>query len=174
MLLEREWTLKHEESLIVTLGSRIRHARVTKGYDTQAKFRSALRNVGADASISNISDIENDRSKPSLDLLISMAVVLGRSLDWLCCMPEEKTSCDEPVYSDAALDVANKIDSLPFDIKSDVIQDVLRFIQDQYDDYDLKREFKRLLTLANDNGDRSVIESVRRIVAVKRINNIVQ
>lgn len=173
MLLEREWTLKHEESLIPTLGGRIRHARVAKGYDTLERFRLALESSGVRITKSGISDIERNMARPSLEILIGIAKFLDRSLDWLCCMPEhiETVQPDEPIYSDDALEVAYKLDSLPLEIKNQVVDEALKLIQERYDAYDVKREFKRLMSLVVERGDGDILASVKRIIAAKSISN---
>jgi transcriptional regulator with XRE-family HTH domain len=174
MIMEREWTLKHEESLIPTLGGRIRHARVARGYDSQEKFRQALRTVGIDVGNSMITELEKDRAKPSYDVLLGIAKVLDRSLDWLCCVPVKTPVPDEPIYSDESLNVANKIDSLPVEIKQEVIGELLKIIQEHYEAYNLRREFGRLLNLVSDRGDRDLLDSLKRLIRLKRVGNIIE
>lgn len=176
MILEREWQLKLEESLLRTFGHRLRHARVTGGYDTQESFRRALRSVGVDVGNSMITELEKDRAKPSYDVLVGMAKVLHRSLDWLCCLPETMNlqPPEEPIYSDDALDVARKVDSLPPEIKSVVIDEILRLLQRRYDEYDSKREFTRLVALVSERGDPSILDSLRKIMKLKAVSNGVQ
>lgn len=67
------------EQSTVSIGERIKQRRIELGL-TQEELGARLDKGG---STRNVNRYENDRNKPSLDVLIGLAVALETTIDWL-------------------------------------------------------------------------------------------
>jgi len=72
-----------EGVLLGSLGKRVRVLRENMGLKTQSDLILKMELVGCSVSKSTISAIENDNVKPSVEVLMALAEVLGTTTDYL-------------------------------------------------------------------------------------------
>ena len=69
-------------TILDTLGTRLRDARLNKGM-TQQQLRDAMSVIGKDIDVSFVALMETDRSRPGIETLAALSSVLGVSADYL-------------------------------------------------------------------------------------------
>lgn len=163
-----------EQKFWGTTGERIRNARLAIGLSSQEELRKALALEGVNVSISAISQLETNDNRPSLPMLIALRKVLGKSIDWLLCVPEDvPKDVPEDVYTPAASEIAAMVDSLPLDIKPSVATEVKQLLKERYDAFDRTRRYNELMTLISERGGPDILDSAKRIIS-KESNIIVR
>lgn len=165
MISERQLAMKIEQRFWDSPGDRIRNARLAKGFKAQKDFQAALEAVGTSLSLSAISQMESDIIVPSTAVLKAFREVLGKSIDWLLCLPEEQPEPEPEPYTQSAQEIAALIDSLPLDIKEGVVSEIRQLLQDRYDAFDRNRRYNELMTLISERGGPDILDSVKRIIS---------
>jgi transcriptional regulator with XRE-family HTH domain len=101
-----------------TIGERIRYARKLKNLTI-----SEMKNLTS-ISTGNLSELENDVTKPSSNALIQFKKVLGVSIDWILLGEEgnldESSNKIQPYFSEKDLELIKNYNLLSEDRKRDI------------------------------------------------------
>ena len=147
-----------------TMGGRAHMARRNKGLTSQ----DVSRLVGF--GLSQISNVENNKSNPSLTLLMALADVYGVTLGWLAGRPDEPMTInaepDTVGISPEAEEVAHIVDNLPH-MRAEILAHV-RLVADMQTQRmgDTERMAARAIEQIKVAGlivDDGVLETVKRI-----------